>query len=456
MSSSTTPSWAGLSPRVRGNHRVLYDWQQQVGSIPACAGEPCNLSKGMRGSRVYPRVCGGTGMTLAASFLGPGLSPRVRGNRPRPRPGGCRGGSIPACAGEPNPQANRPWGGWVYPRVCGGTIINGDHNAPQAGLSPRVRGNHRAAGVPRHDNGSIPACAGEPGFTSRRLPFVWVYPRVCGGTGASMRSISCRSGLSPRVRGNRRERRAQDGAGGSIPACAGGTKVGRLKKPKRGGLSPRVRGNRAFVANGANGWGSIPACAGEPFMPASFPRRGRVYPRVCGGTSEQAGRELQLTGLSPRVRGNLRRVDDQRSPAGSIPACAGEPVHVGPCVTRRTVYPRVCGGTTTRIRRLPAKQGLSPRVRGNLRRESGERASNGSIPACAGNLVPSKGCLVMLGSIPACAGEPVAASVCPATIKIRTLRQSRLEKSLPRALGEGGRSPTDLSARGSGGATAPR
>ena len=30
--------------------------------------------------------------------------------------------------------------------------------------------------------------------------------------------------------------------------------------------------------------GSIPACAGEPFRANCIIRRGRVYPRVCGGT----------------------------------------------------------------------------------------------------------------------------------------------------------------------------
>ena len=34
------PGYPGLSPRVRGNHDVVWDDIAETGSIPACAGEP--------------------------------------------------------------------------------------------------------------------------------------------------------------------------------------------------------------------------------------------------------------------------------------------------------------------------------------------------------------------------------------------------------------------------------
>ena len=100
---------------------------------------------------------------LAAS----GLSPRVRGNLVRGLAGGGEGGSIPACAGEPTSFAARLTRRWVYPRVCGGTVINVSFIIPPPGLSPRVRGNrvrgNRNIRALAHDiDGSIPACAGEP------------------------------------------------------------------------------------------------------------------------------------------------------------------------------------------------------------------------------------------------------------------------------------------------------
>ena len=51
-----------------------------------------------------------------------------------------------------------------------------------------------------------------------------------------------------------------------------------------------------------------------------------VYPRVCGGTDTQAELEILAKGLSPRVRGNLRRDRVLANRPRSIPACAGEPM----------------------------------------------------------------------------------------------------------------------------------
>ena len=116
---------------------VLAEVDNQTGSIPACAGEPCiddrhglvsslsGLSPRVRGSldpdgvaRVYPRVCGGATLMATQSRLG--VYPRVCGG---------------ACAQfRPKYLGER-----VYPRVCGGSLARLDGS-----------------------RGSIPACAGEP------------------------------------------------------------------------------------------------------------------------------------------------------------------------------------------------------------------------------------------------------------------------------------------------------
>ena len=70
-------------------------------SIPACAGEPRGCERRRRGRGVYPRVCGGTTAFPAAAGAGQGLSPRVRGNHLDGVHDRLELGSIPACAGEP-------------------------------------------------------------------------------------------------------------------------------------------------------------------------------------------------------------------------------------------------------------------------------------------------------------------------------------------------------------------
>ena len=249
-------------------------------------------------------MCGGTSdITLALASLY-GLSPRVRGNLAYINGSWKRWRSIPACAGEPRSPTNCASNGTVYPRVCGGTQISVDLDSGAWGLSPRVRGNLWSGYRWLSGVGSIPACAGEPAARLAGIPVAGVYPRVCGGTCSwSVSPPSCK-GLSPRVRGNPGPGTIIDGMNRSIPACAGepctprgmrlpatvyprvcgGTYLTHISRISHAGLSPRVRGNRSGVAAPAIRGGSIPACAGEPHYDRRTTPANTVYPRVCGGT----------------------------------------------------------------------------------------------------------------------------------------------------------------------------
>ena len=72
----------------------------------------------------------------------------------------------------------------------------------------------------------------------------------------------------------------------------------------------------------------------------------RVYPRVCGGTVVGAVPAYIVVGLSPRVRGNRTGAIPLRVDRRSIPACAGEPGCCSRSRSKSRVYPRVCGGTS--------------------------------------------------------------------------------------------------------------
>ena len=335
----------GLSPRVRGNHRPDADSRRPEGSIPARAGEPPVSSPPLPWCWVYPRACGGTApqhhdrrqVGVYPRACGGtdddwhwmnrnwGLSPRVRGNRPYPPAEGHQRGSIPARAGEPRCGPCAWWKITVYPRACGGTSPRPHRNRGRHGLSPRVRGNPYNKLRHWSIRGSIPARAGEPGTRTDRRTAAPVYPRACGGTYTVAPSAAVPSGLSPRVRGNHRP--ADDGH--------------RLER-------------------------SIPARAGEP-PPAPTSRfDSPVYPRACGGTGNLVQTIGYQEGLSPRVRGNPRKRVGRQSPRRSIPARAGEPRLLAAWNGQVAVYPRACGGTARIIRRGRQLTGLSPRVRGNL------------------------------------------------------------------------------------------
>ena len=230
----------GLSPRVRGNHPASPAMPPAKGSIPACAGEPTRQIPTPATLSVYPRVCGGTGMSKPSVAIPTGLSPRVRGNPLYPANGRRGLRSIPACAGNLCwlPRAHNP------PRsipACAGEPPAADARCDSRGLSPRVRGNPGGGGLAHNARWSIPACAGEPTPTSSAASAPPVYPRVCGGTGQAAAPAGQPAGLSPRVRGNHNP----------LPPAP---------------FSPR----------------SIPACAGEPIGRVVSSPALRVYPRVCG------------------------------------------------------------------------------------------------------------------------------------------------------------------------------
>ena len=274
----------GLSPRMRGNpgdsDGNWSDWR----SIPAYAGEPhCGAAEPGR-QWVYPRVCGGTPIRRRFSRRRKGLSPRMRGNLRRRRHTGRRRGSIPAYAGEPLTRKQSGLYMGVYPRVCGGTAFVRPPPSPIAGLSPRMRGNLITVAMLAENAGSIPAYAGEP-YEGKILDGLHrVYPRVCGGTEALPTTPIDERGLSPRMRGNPVQGWGPACRTGSIPAYAGepardsrrrlarwvyprvcgGTGAATGRRRRCGGLSPRMRGNPSCPAHRAARRRSIPAYAGEP------------------------------------------------------------------------------------------------------------------------------------------------------------------------------------------------
>ncbi len=353
----------GVYPRAcRGNRRVDPHGRRRTRSIPARAGEPLCKPALRRASPVYPRACGGTREIDPAPDAKSGLSPRVRGNqrnRPRPRR---QIGSIPARAGEPRGLIFFTDLFQVYPRACGGTPWAHLLHRPFPGLSPRVRGNPCQHSPAKSMPGSIPARAGEPLKDELAKLRDEVYPRACGGTIVLRLLITHPEGLSPRVRGNRFPRSRRAGSCGSIPARAG----------------------------------EPPPCVQPP----------PCGPRACGGTEKSAATSRRPPGLSPRVRGNPIASVNALTALGSIPARAGEPTRCGRQLGLRWVYPRACGGTTEEGTGIGTINGLSPRVRGNRDPGIGVAVHFGLSPRVRGNHLDEAVATKTVGSIPARAGEP--------------------------------------------------
>ena len=170
----------GLSPRVRGIHALHASSLQQSGSIPACTGNPVVNTVCAHFLWVYPRVYGESHQEVCIMANGPGLSPRVRGIPGGGHQGRAEHGSIPACTGNPARHLGGAGDCRVYPRVYGESLLDETGHPGDAGLSPRVRGIRVQVWADGLDQGSIPACTGNPAGSTTISAHRRVYPRVYG------------------------------------------------------------------------------------------------------------------------------------------------------------------------------------------------------------------------------------------------------------------------------------
>ena len=232
-----------------------------------------------------------------------------------------------------------------------------------------------------------------------------VHPRVCGEPRSGRRAAASRPGPSPRVRGTRHGGARGRVHLGSIPACAGNPGCRRRCAPPAA-VHPRVCGEPLPPPLTSTFMGSIPACAGNPALLCLTPTRSGVHPRVCGEPTSPAGAQGSRRGPSPRVRGTLAGQHRPEHRGGSIPACAGNPSARGRPTRDIGVHPRVCGEPGTGRGRAWSIGGPSPRVRGTLLGLPADATPEGSIPACAGNPL-HRVCLSHLDEVhPRVCGEP--------------------------------------------------
>ena len=114
-------SGRGLSPPMRGNPLPVGIKAIKIRSIPAHAGKPSDSLPSKRIPGVYPRPCGETRGWDIALVSREGLSPPMRGNHKMRGIHEMYLGSIPAHAGKPRADLSEANLSGVYPRPCGET-----------------------------------------------------------------------------------------------------------------------------------------------------------------------------------------------------------------------------------------------------------------------------------------------------------------------------------------------
>ena len=215
-----------------------------------------------------------------------------------------------------------------------------------AGSSPRLRGtpNHpfRRAGLHRF----IPAPAGNTRGSRLRNRRKTVHPRACG------------------------EHDVENAGGrGNI------------------GSSPRLRGTHKFVLWS---WGNprfIPAPAGNTVMPGAPPLAGSVHPRACGEHFNCFFSSLFRAGSSPRLRGTLASDEPVGEFFRFIPAPAGNTAWCNTDCRTLAVHPRACGEHWKAKGRQHELSGSSPRLRGTPMALFTISSISRFIPAPTGNTI---------------------------------------------------------------------
>ena len=153
---------------------------------------------------------------------------------------------------------------------------------------------------------------------------------------------------------------------------------------KEMGPSPPTRGNlqRSFADHCF--FGTIPAYAGEPSVVSVSSPMTRDHPRLRGGTNGKTLDGGYATGPSPPTRGNQCYDRARRVIVGTIPAYAGEPYRRAACAVLAEDHPRLRGGTPASPSAVIRIRGPSPPTRGNQGFGLCDAVPAGTIPACAG------------------------------------------------------------------------
>ena len=110
-----------------------------------------------------------------------------------------------------------------HPRACGEHMPEDCELHPTEGSSPRMRGTHAGWSAVHRHRGIIPAHAGNTIDTWQALKASWDHPRACGEHAFDEVSGDRYEGSSPRMRGTRQNDTPNNHENGIIPAHAGNT-----------------------------------------------------------------------------------------------------------------------------------------------------------------------------------------------------------------------------------------
>jgi hypothetical protein len=228
-------------------------------------------------------------------------------------------------------------------------------------------------------------------------------PRRSGAAGSTWASLCALSGRSPHARSSLGGVVPAHELLGSISACAEQPgraceccQVSRVDLRMRGaaqcsgrfslalwGRSPHARSSRDGRADRRHAAGSISACAEQPLARGSATCRVRVDLRMRGAAVDLDERQRPRYGRSPHARSSQRVEEARRDLLRSISACAEQPCWPSWSACRAGVDLRMRGAAALSIAYGGTTMGRSPHARSSHARRGHRDARVGSISACA-------------------------------------------------------------------------
>ena len=154
----------------------------------------------------------------------------------------------PACAGTTFEHRIAVICRTIQPRVCGDYRLGQMQMVPLFDTTPRVRGLLYAHFFRLRNWRYNPACAGTTIIANFNAIVLLIQPRVCGDYNALRFVLFLAVDTTPRVRGLRRQKRAQWPCGRYNPACAGTTQIRWSWMPTHQ-IQPRVCGDYKRLAH---------------------------------------------------------------------------------------------------------------------------------------------------------------------------------------------------------------
>ena len=188
---------------MRGTRSTRLKVVHRLRFIPVGAGNSFSEHRSQLCQAVYPRGCGELWLRPCGPRLVTGLSPWVRGTLKNEYSKEENGRFIPVGAGNSTRLSLSTATMTVYPRGCGELVASAIPAPMRYGLSPWVRGTRRNAILFESVTGFIPVGAGNSLSGCGTVVQSAVYPRGCGELTVRRNLSIVSNGLSPWVRGTR-------------------------------------------------------------------------------------------------------------------------------------------------------------------------------------------------------------------------------------------------------------